>query len=83
VDINRLYFDYQVTLMQADRSETCAVRRDHMLRASRIASRIGSAQRMLGAKAASAWEFLALPLPTVAHPFAADCSREHGLSERP
>jgi hypothetical protein len=69
VDLNRLYFDHQLSLMRGSRSATCDEGRRHVSRALRIAGRIGSAQRTLGAAAAVAWEFQARPLP-----FAGDCS---------
>lgn len=68
MDLNRLYFDHQLTLMRVARSASCDVRRDHVLRASTIAGRIGSAQRALGARAASTWEYLALPIATTVKP---------------
>nr|WP_166176938.1 hypothetical protein [Altererythrobacter segetis] len=75
MDLNRLYFDHQMSLMRATRSATCDDRRHHASRASRIAGRIGIAQRALGASAATGWEFQARPLPS-----AADCGREAGLA---
>ena len=56
MDLNRLYFDHQLSLMRASRSPTCDDRRTHASRALRIAGRIGSAQRALGAAAALSWE---------------------------
>ena len=62
MDLNRLYFDHQLSMIRAARSPTCDLRRDHVLHASHIAGRIGNAQRALGAAAAPAWEFLARPV---------------------
>ena len=75
MDLNRLYFDHQLSLMRASRSATCDGRRRHVSRALRIAGRIGSAQRTLGAAAAMDWEFHARP-----GPLADDCGREAGSS---
>lgn len=86
MDLNRLYFDHQVSLMHAARPATCAMRRDHVLRASRIAGRIGSVQRALGAKAASAWESLALrgtPATPPYSPLIDACVGEPGMRDRP
>jgi len=77
VDLNRLYFDHQVSLMRASRSPTCDARRHHAAHALRIAGRIGCAQRALGAAAAPGWEFQALPVP-----LAADCGRETAPGNR-
>jgi hypothetical protein len=73
VDLNRLYFDHQLSMIRAARSPTCDLRRGHTLHASQIAGRIGYAQRALGATAAPAWESLARP------PFASDCEAKAGL----
>lgn len=73
MDLNRLYFDHQLSLMRASRSATCGGRRRHVSRALRIAGRIGFAQRSLGAAAATDWEIQARPLPLTA-----DCGRESG-----
>jgi hypothetical protein len=63
VDLNRLYFDHQLSLMAASRAATCDTRRRHAARASSIAGEIGSAQRALGAAAAASWEFQARSRP--------------------
>jgi hypothetical protein len=65
VDLNRLYFDHQISIMRASRSATFAGRERHAWRASRIAGRIGCAQRALGAAAAPGWDLYAHPpMPT-------------------
>jgi hypothetical protein len=56
VDLNRLYFDHQLSLMRASRSRTSDAPCGEALRASRIARRIGCVQRALGAGAAPGWE---------------------------
>ena len=75
MDLNRLYFDHQLSLMRASGSVTCDGRRRHVSRALRIAGRIGSAQRSLGAAAATGWDFQTHPLL-----FPGDCGREAGSS---
>ena len=61
MDLNRLYSDHQILLMQADRAPSEGLRRMHSVAASHLAGRIGCMQRTLGATAASAWETLAAP----------------------
>ena len=55
MDLNQLYFDHQIQLMQAQGAPTSAVRRGHESAAARIAERIGQRQVRLGAAAACAW----------------------------
>jgi hypothetical protein len=59
VDLNRLYFDHQCLLMEADRAPSEGFRRAHVAAASHVAEQIGCWQRALGAAAAPAWESLA------------------------
>lgn len=56
MDLNQLYFDHQVMLMQADDAGPGTVGRtlDHDARA--LAGRIGSFQEGMGAPAAVAWK---------------------------
>lgn len=55
MDLNRLYFDHQLLLMQAER-EPCPDRRLlHRHGAALIAGRIGCMQVALGAQAAGGW----------------------------
>lgn len=55
MDLNQLYFDHQLLLMQAER-EPCAERQQlHLHSAALIAGRIGCMQGALGARAASGW----------------------------
>ena len=56
MDLNQLYFDHQLLLIRAERAASCGARHEHELSASRIAGRIGCAQRALGAAAAPNWE---------------------------
>ena len=62
MDLNQLYFDHQVLLMQATRARTHALRHCHEVAATHVAGRIGCMQRALGAGAASVWESLAAPV---------------------
>jgi len=55
VDLNRLYFDYQLSLIKADEAATADLRQGHEVEAARIAERIGQKQTRLGAAAACAW----------------------------
>ena len=55
LDLNQLYFDHQVSLIQAQGAATPEVRQGHESAALRIAKRIGSEQRRLGAGASCAW----------------------------
>lgn len=55
MDLNQLYFDHQVLLMQAQ-SEPCADRRRlHRNGAALVAGRIGCMQVAMGARAAQGW----------------------------
>ena len=56
MDLNRLYFDHQASLIAADRSPTPVSRRACLLSASAIAARIGVVQSALGAEAAERWQ---------------------------
>lgn len=55
VDLNQLYFEHQVLLMQADRSDLPGEQNMHERGAALIAGRIGCIQRASGAGAAEAW----------------------------
>jgi len=55
LDLNQLYFDHQVSLMNAHGAATPHARRGHEHEAGRIAGRIGRLQSRLGAAAACAW----------------------------
>ncbi|KRA84378.1 hypothetical protein [Altererythrobacter sp. Root672] len=68
MDLNQLYYDHQVLLMQACGAGPGDARLSHETGARRIANRIGSIQRHSGAVAAIGWESLA------ALPGAALCS---------
>ncbi|MBT2134766.1 hypothetical protein KK137_10505 [Croceibacterium sp. LX-88] len=68
MDLNKLYFDHQVLLMQAGGASSGDARLSYETSARRIADRIGSIQRHSGAIAATGWESLA------ALPGAALCS---------
>jgi hypothetical protein len=61
VDLNKLYFDHQIALMQAGSAGSGKLRRDRQFDASLLAGRIGCMQRSLGASAALGWESLAAP----------------------
>jgi hypothetical protein len=55
VDLNQLYFDHQLLLMQTERA-TCPERRRRQRNgATLIAGRIGCMQRAMGASAAQGW----------------------------
>jgi hypothetical protein len=56
LDLNRLYFDHQLSLIKAQEAVTSAQRRDHESDAASIAGRIAHRQGLLGASAARAWE---------------------------
>lgn len=55
MDLNQLYFDHQVLLIQADGAATPEARCDHEIAAALIAGSIGQRQAKLGAAAACAW----------------------------
>lgn len=59
MDLNQLYFDHQLLLMQAQRARSESTKHDHEVGASLVAGRIGCMQRVLGATAAPVWEALA------------------------
>jgi hypothetical protein len=61
VDFNRLYSDHQILVVTADRAPCAQVAGVHASAAARMAGRIASAQRELGAAAAHRWETLAAP----------------------
>ena len=55
MDLNQLYFDHQLLLMQAERAASPELRCSHRQGAALIAGRIGCMQRAMGAGAASSW----------------------------
>lgn len=55
MDLNQLYFDHQILLIQADGATTPEARRAHEIEAARVACSIGQRQAKLGAAAACAW----------------------------
>jgi hypothetical protein len=61
VDLNQLYFDHQILLMQAQRAPSSTARRGFEATASVVACRIGQVQHVLGASAAPLWQALAAP----------------------
>jgi len=58
MDLNRLYFDHQMQLIEAERAPSERLQRMHTVAASAVAERIARVQRGLGAAAAPAWEAL-------------------------
>lgn len=60
MDLNQLYFDHQLLLIKALRSDSAGARHEHEVGASHVAGRIGCMQRSLGAAAAPVWETLAI-----------------------
>jgi hypothetical protein len=59
VDLNRLYFDHQLSAMRATAMPTAILRREAEQAAATIARQIGCFQNALGAAAAPGWERLA------------------------
>jgi hypothetical protein len=59
VDLNHLYFDHQILLMEADGAPSGETQKRLEARASEIVRQIVRTQRALGAGAARAWEALA------------------------
>jgi hypothetical protein len=55
VDLNRLYFDHQLHLIEAERASSAELRQRHRNGAALIAGRIGCMQRAIGADASRAW----------------------------
>lgn len=55
MDLNQLYFDHQLHLIQAARADNADTRHRHRQGASLIAGRIGCMQLALGAGAAPGW----------------------------
>ena len=56
MDLNRLYFDHQISLMRATGARDCHVREAHMDEAAILAQHIEHFQRTRGAPAAFRWE---------------------------
>ncbi len=61
MDLNRLYFDHQASLIAADRTCSDDKRSAHLLSAAAIADHIAAAQAALGAEASAWWSTPALP----------------------
>jgi hypothetical protein len=61
MDLNQLYSDHQLAVMEAGSGPPGEVRRARQFDASVLAGRIGCIQRALGAGAAPTWERLAAP----------------------
>jgi hypothetical protein len=61
MDLNRLYFDHQATLIAADRTCSDDKRSAHLLSAAAIADHISKAQAGLGAEASAWWSTPGLP----------------------
>ena len=61
MDLNRLYSDHQILLIEAARAPSEVLRRVHTVAATHLAERIGRVQRTLGAAAAPTGETLAAP----------------------
>jgi hypothetical protein len=61
MDLNRLYFDHQMQLIEAERAPSERLHRKHTVAAWVVAERIARIQRRLGAAAAPAWEALSSP----------------------
>ena len=55
MDLNKLYFDHQVSLLKARRAQTPALRHGHQAEAARLAADIWQGQNALGAAAACGW----------------------------
>ena len=55
MDFNQLYFDQQISLIEAQRAATPGLRRGHEDEAARISGQIRHQQFKLGAAAAYAW----------------------------
>lgn len=56
VDLNQLYYDHQLLLMEASQATSAGARHEHETGASHVAGRIGCIQRAIGAAAAPIWE---------------------------
>jgi hypothetical protein len=61
MDLNRLYSEHQILLIEAARAPSEALHRMHAHAAKHLAEKIGRVQRALGAAAAPGWETLAAP----------------------
>ena len=59
MDLNQLYFDYQVLRMQADRARSPETRQLNNRDAALLAGRIRGRQLALGANAAGGWSDIA------------------------
>jgi hypothetical protein len=55
MDLNLLYTQHQLSLMQAASASSCRLRARHLAAAGMVANRIGNYQRAKGATAASDW----------------------------
>ena len=73
MDLNQLYYEYQVFRVRAERARSPYLERECARQATRIAERIGSVQREVGAGAAAAWRRIAGGAPDgLALPLAAN-----------
>ncbi len=63
MDLNQLYFDHQLALIEAAQSPSCELKRRLTVSATQIAGQIGGIQRGLSASAATGWDLLALVAP--------------------
>lgn len=55
MDLNRLYFEHQLSLMRANDAATRLARTQHFAAAGVTANRIGNYQLGIGAEAAGSW----------------------------
>ena len=59
MDLNQLYYEYQVFRVRAERAHSPYLARECAHQATLIAERIGSVQRAVGAGAAAGWRRIA------------------------
>ena len=73
MDLNQLYYEYQVFRVRAERAHSPFLERECARQATLIAERIGGAQHALGAGAAAGWRRIAKGAPDgLAFPLAAN-----------
>lgn len=73
MDLNQLYYEYQVFRVRAERARSPYLERECTRQAAMIAERIGRAQHALGAGAAAGWRRIAGGAPDgLALPLAAN-----------
>ena len=56
MDLNRLYFDHQISLMRASLASDCVTRNLHDANARAIAREVAQHQKAAGAGGAARWE---------------------------